>query len=184
MARKNAIVVMMVVVVACAAVYAGKHEGKAALPGLVKSAIKALYPAGEIKKTKIKEEYLKLYEVKLDANGTEVEITADADGTVAEVETKEKVDSLPAAVAHTVTAKGGKVIEAGKEVVHAQLKLVKLDAPVTKYEVKIEKDGKTIELQIAADGKILKEKTEKEKKEKKGKKGHCKDDDDKGENEK
>ena len=173
---------MMVVVVACAAVYAGKHEDKIKLPGLVKSAIKALYPAGEIKKAKMEKEYLKLYEVKLDANGTEVEITADADGTVAEVETKEKVDSLPAAVAHTVTAKGGKVIEAGKEVSYAQLKLVKLDAPVTKYEVKIEKDGKTIELQIAADGKILKEKTEKEKK---GKKGHCKDDDDdKGENEK
>jgi hypothetical protein len=184
MAKKNAIVVMMVVVVACAAVYAGKHEGKVKLPELVKSAIKALYPAGEIKKAKTEEKSLKLYEVKLDANGTEVEITADADGTVAEVETKEKVDSLPAAVAHTVTAQGGKVIKAGKEVSYAQLKLVKLDAPVTKYEVKIEKDGKTTELQIAADGKILKEKTEKEKKEKKGKKGHCKDDDDKEENEK
>ena len=179
MAKKNAIVVMMVVVVACAAVYAGKHEGKIKLPELVKSAIKALYPAGEIKKAKTEEKSLKLYEVKLDANGTEVEITADADGTVAEVETKEKVDSLPAAVARAATAKGGKVIEAGKEVSYAQLKLVKLDAPVTKYEVKIEKDGKTTELQIAADGKILKEK-----KEKKGKKGHCKDDDDKGENEK
>jgi hypothetical protein len=184
MVRKNVIVIMMVVVVACATVYAGKaekagkHEGKIELPKVVKSAIKGLYPAGIIKKTKTDKEYLKLYEVKLDANGVEVEIKAAADGTVAEVETKENVESLPAAVAHTATAKGGKVIEAGKKVIHSQLKLVKLDTPVTKYEVNIKKDVKITKLQIDADGKILKEKTEKGKKEKKGEKEHHKGNDD------
>ena len=145
--------------------YAGKHEGKIKLPKLVKAAIKALYPAGEIKEAKREIECLKLYKVKLDANGVEVEISADAEGTIVEVETKEKVESLPAAVAKTVTAQGGEVIKAEKEVIHAELKLVKLAAPVTKYGVKIKKGGKITELQIADDGKILKEEKKKEKKE-------------------
>jgi uncharacterized protein involved in high-affinity Fe2+ transport len=168
MVKKNVIVssvIVTAVLVACAAVYAEKHEGKIELPEAVKSAIKALYPAGEIEEAKMEKEGLKLYEVEVDANGVEAEITADAEGTIAEVTTKEKVESLPAAVAQTVTAQGGKVVEVGKEVTHARIKLVKLDAPVTKYEVKIEKDGKTTEIQIAADGKILKQENEKEKKE-------------------
>jgi len=168
MVRKNvivSIVIVMAVLVACAAVYAEKHKGEVVLPEVVKSAIKALYPAGEIEEAKIEKEGLKLYEVEVDANGVKAEITAGAEGTIAEVTTKEKIESLPAAVAQTVTAQGGKAIEAEKEVTYAQLKLVKLDVPVTKYEVKIEKDGKTIEIQIAADGKILKQGDEKEKKE-------------------
>ena len=168
MVRKNvivSIVIVMAVLVACAAVYAEKHKGEVVLPEAVKAAIKALYPAGEIEGAKIEKEGLKLYEVEVDANGVKAEITADAEGTIAEVTTKEKIESLPAAVAQTVTAQGGKAIEAEKEVIHAQLKLVKLDAPVTTYEVKIEKDGKTTEVEIAADGKILKQGDEKEKKE-------------------
>jgi hypothetical protein len=176
MARKNVIVISAVVIVAlfaCTAVYAEKHKGKIELPKLVKSAIKALYPAGEIKEAKGDIKCLKLYEVKVDANGVEVEISADAEGTIVEVETKEKVESLPTAVAKTVTAQGGKVIAAEKEVIHAELKLVKLATPVTKYEVKIEKGGKVTELQIADDGKILKEEKKKEKKECDKKKKKC-----------
>ena len=168
MTRKNVIVISAVVIVAlfaCTAVYAGKHKGKIELPKLVKAAIKALYPAGEIKEAKREIEYLKLYNVKLDANGVEVEISADAEGTIVEVETKEKVESFPAAVAKTVTAQGGEVIKAEKEVIHAELKLVKLEAPVTRYEVKIRKRGKIIKLQIADDGKILKQEKKEEKKE-------------------
>jgi hypothetical protein len=168
MARKNVIVISAVVIAAlfaCTAVYAEKQEGKIKLPKLVKSAIKALYPAGEIKEAKEEEECLNLYKVKLNANGVEVGILADAEGTIAEVETKEKVENLPAAVAKTVTAQGGKVVKAEKEVIHAELKLVKLASPVTKYEVKIEKKGKVTEFQIADDGKILKQENKEEKKE-------------------
>jgi len=181
MAKKNVIVssvIVMAVLAVCAAVYA-EQEGGVVLPEAVKAAIKALYPAGEIEEAKIEKEGLKLYEVEVDANGVEAEITADAEGTIAEVTTKEKIESLPAAVAQTVTAQGGKAIEAEKEVTYAQVKLVKLNAPVTKYEVKIEKDGKTAEIQIAADGKILKQGDEKEKKEcSKGKKDKEDDDED------
>jgi biopolymer transport protein ExbD len=162
---KKIVLIVVILAIVCATVYAKKHDGKIELPKAVKAAIKALYPAGNIEKTEMKKKSLELYEVKLDANGVITEIMTDADGTVAAVETKEKIGSLPPAVAKAAASKGGKVVEAEKKVVHAELKLVKLGAPVTKYEVKIEKDGKTIELKIAADGKILKE--EKEKKEKK-----------------
>jgi outer membrane protein assembly factor BamA len=165
MAKKNVIVssvIVLAVMAICAAVYA-EHEGGVVLPEAVKAAIKALYPAGEIEEAKMEKEGLKLYEVEVDANGVEAEITADAEGTIAEVTTKEKVESLPAAVAQTVAAQGGKAIEAEKEVTHAQAKLVKLDAPLTTYEVKIEKDGKTTEIEIAADGKILPTECPKEK---------------------
>ena len=168
MTRKNVIVIsaaVMAVLFACTAVYAEKHKGKIELPKLVKSAIKALYPAGEIKEAEKEKECLKLYKVKLDANGVEVEILADAEGTIAEVETKEKVENLPTAVAKTVAAHSGEVIKAEKEVIHAELKLVKLATPVTKYEVKIKKGGKITELQIADDGKILKQEKKEEKKE-------------------
>jgi len=53
--------------------------------------------------------------------------------------------------------------EVGKEVEYAQLKVVKLDAPVTSYEAEIIKDGKEVELEIAADGTIIKQETEKKK---------------------
>ena len=165
MVKKNVIVssvIVLAVLAVCAAVYA-EHEGGVVLPEAVKATIKALYPAGAIEEAKIEEKGLKLYEVEVDANGVEAEITADAEGTIAEVTTKEKVESLPAAVAQTVAAQGGKAIEAEKEVTHAQIKLVKLNAPVTTYEVKIEKDGKTTEIEIAADGKILPQECEKEK---------------------
>jgi biopolymer transport protein ExbD len=166
MARRNVIVssvIVMAVLAACAAVYAEKLEGKVELPEAVKSAIKALYPAGEIKEAKMEKEGLKLYEAKVDANGAKIEIKADAEGTIAKATTKEKVESLPAAVAQAVTAQGGKAIEAEKEVTYSQIKLVKLDAPVTTYEVKIEKDGKTTEIEISTDGKILPQECPKEK---------------------
>jgi biopolymer transport protein ExbD len=158
MAKRNVIVggvIVILVLAVCAAVYAEKEGCKAELPEAVKAAIKALYPAGEIEEAKIEKEGLKLYEVEVEENGAEVEVTADAEGTIAEVTTEEKVENLPPAVAQAAAAQGGKVINAEKEVTHAQVKLVKLDAPVTTYEVKIEKDGKTMEIEIAADGKIL-----------------------------
>ena len=166
MARRNVIVssvIVMLVLAVCAALYAGQ-EGGVVLPEAVKAAIKAIYPAGEIKEAKMEKEGLKLYEVEVDENGVKAEITADAEGTIAEVTTKEKVEGLPPAVAQAAAAQGGKVIEAEKEVTHAQIKLVKLDAPGKTYEVKIEKDGKTTEIEIGADGKILPQECEKEKK--------------------
>lgn len=164
---KKIVLAVVVLAVICAAVYAKKNDGKIELPKAVKAAIKALYPAGNIEKAGMKKICLEFYEVKVDANGVKTELMTDADGAIVAVETKEKIDGLPPAVAKAAASKGGKIVEAEKKIVHAELKLVKLNAPVTKYEVKIEKKGKTIELKIADDGKILKEEEEnKEKKEK------------------
>lgn len=158
---KKIVLAAAVLAVICAAVYAKKNDGKIELPKAVKAAIKALYPAGNIEKAGMKRICLEFYEVKVDANGVKTELMTDADGAIVAIETKEKIDGLPPAVAKAAASKGGKIIEAEKKIVHAKLKLVKLDAPVTKYEVKIEKKGKTIELKIADNGKILKEKEEK-----------------------
>ena len=164
MARKNAIMISAAVMAAfffCTAVYAEKQKGKIKLPEVVTAAIKAFCPAGEIKEAKKEKECLELYNVKLDVNGVEVKIEADAEGTIAEVETKEKVEDLPAAVAETAAAYGGEVIRAEKEIIYAEIKLVKLTASVTEYDIKIKKGDKVIELQIAGDGRILREKTKK-----------------------
>jgi hypothetical protein len=179
MVRKSWLVIgciTAVVAVACAVTYAEKSE-KCSLPAAVESAVKAMFPEAAIEKFKKEEAEIKTYEVEL----KDASMNVDADGTVVSVETVEKVDALPAAVADTIKAQNAKVVKVEKEVKHAEFKLVKLDTPVTAYEAKITKDGKEMELKIAADGKILKqEAAEKEEKEEKEKKcGKEKDEDDK-----
>ncbi|MBN1788789.1 MAG: hypothetical protein JW806_10420 [Sedimentisphaerales bacterium] len=157
MTKKRLIGVLLIIAIIACAGYAakGKKKGDKELPEVVKAAIKALFPAGEIKEFKKEEEHIKLYEVGVEANGVEMDIDVGCDGTVAEVETNQDVNSLPEAVAKTIADKGGEVLDVDKEVVYAELKLIKLDVPVTMYEVKIKKDGKVKELKIAEDGKIL-----------------------------
>jgi hypothetical protein len=156
MVRKSWIVIGCVSAVAamlCAATYAEKGEMKGSLPAAVQSAVKALFPSGTIEKSKMEEMEIKIYEVEL----KDASMNVGEDGTVASVETVEDVNALPAAVARTIKAQDAKMVKAEKEVKHAELKLVKLDAPVTTYEVKVTKDGKEMEIVIAADGKLLKQ---------------------------
>jgi hypothetical protein len=89
------------------------------------------------------------------------------DGTVATIETVEKENALPAAVAAVIKEQNGKVVKVEKEVKKAELKLVPLASPVTTYEATITKDGKETEIVISADGKILEKKAaEKDEKDK------------------
>ncbi len=164
MTKKKVISVLVIIAVIASGVYAGRDKCKKKLPKAVKAAVKALCPDGEIKEFKKEKKSLKVYEVEVDVNGVEIEIKVACDGTVVKVETEQDVNSLPAAVAKAVGKKGGEVVEADKKVVYAELKLVKLAAPVTTYEIKTKKDGKTTEMKIADDGKILKRKTKKCKK--------------------
>lgn len=183
MTKKNVIGIAVIMAVIACVVYAeeGKEKGKCCrkdLPDAVKAAIKALFPAGEIKEFKKEKESLKLCEVGIDVNGVKLDVDVACDGTVAEVETNQDINSLPAAVAKTAADKGGEIIDADKEVVYAELKLVKLDTPVTMYEIKIKKDGKIKELKIAPDGSILSEEKKECKEDKKAcdkeAKGTCK----------
>ncbi len=156
---KRLVVIVMILAVICAAVSA-KKEGKLELPKAVKDAIKAMWPKSEIKKAETEKKCIEFYEVEVDVNGMKTEIVTDADGIVLAVKTKEKANALPAAVAKTAS-KEGRIVEAEKKVVHAKYEVVKLDKPMIKYMVKVEKKNKTIELKIAEDGKILEEKKQK-----------------------
>ncbi|MFZ0033464.1 MAG: hypothetical protein WAK60_00570 [Sedimentisphaerales bacterium] len=182
MVRKNWIVIGLCItagVMLCAAAYAEKGEKECSLSAAVQAAVKALFPNAVIGKCKMEEE-MKMYEVKVKDGNKESEVKLAVDGTVAEVETVEDINALPAAVAKTLKAHDAKVSKAEKSVEQAQLKLVKLDVPITTYEAKINnKDGEKIEIKVAADGTIIKQEAEK----KECNKGKDKDDDDKDEHE-
>jgi hypothetical protein len=169
MIRKNWIVIGLCVAVAvmlCAVVYGEKGGEKCSLPAAVEAAVKALLPNGVITDSKKEEEEIKVYEVEVKVGDKESDVKVDKDGTVIEVESDDSLDTVPAAVAATIKAQNAEVKEVGKEVEYAQLKLVKLDAPITSYEAEIIKDGKKVEIEIAADGKIIKQEEKKCDKEK------------------
>jgi hypothetical protein len=189
MVRKNWILVgcvMAVAVLVCAVTYAEKSE-KCSLPTAVESAVKALFSKAVIESSKKEEASICAYEVELKDNGKPASVNVGENGMVIEVETTVDMSALPDAVKKTLKAQDVNVPTVDKAVTYAELKLVKLDAPVTTYEVKVTKDGKESEIKIAADGKILKqEAVEKVEKDEKGGKeekkcGKEKDEDDKDE---
>ena len=155
---KFVVMAVFVVVVVCMVTYAGKHDHKKlCLPAAVKAAIEALYPQAEIEEAEVEEEGVKVYEVELEQNGQEVELTVAPDGTLVEVETEMDLEGLPKLVAEAIAkaAKGATVKEVSNEVTYAVVKLVKLDEPETSYEAELSKDGAECEIEVAADGTIL-----------------------------
>ena len=165
MIKKNLVVIGLCVAVAamlCAAAFAEKGEKECSLSAAAQAAVKALFPNAVIEKCKMDEEEIKMCEVKV-KDGNEVsEVKLTDDGTVAEVETAETLDTVPAAVAQTLKSQGAEVSKVKKGVEYAQLKLVKLDTPITTYEAKIIKGDEKIEIKIAADGKIIKQEAKKD----------------------
>jgi len=152
---KFVVMAVFVVAVVCMVTYAD-HK-KLCLPAAVKAAIEALYPQAEIEEAEVEEEGLKVYEVELEQNGQEVELTVTPDGTLVEVETEMALEGLPELVAKAIAeaAEGATVKEVSKEVTYAVVKLVMLDEPETSYEVELSKDGAVCEIEVAADGTIL-----------------------------
>jgi hypothetical protein len=166
MVRKNWIVVVCCVAVAamlCAVAYAEKGEKECSLSAALQSAVKAIFPNGVIEKCKIEEASVKVTEATLKDNGKEAEVKLADDGMVVEVDATVDMNSLPAAVTQTIKAQNAEVKEIDKNIEYAQLKYVKLDTPKTYYEVDINKDGKKIEMEIAADGTILKQEVKEKK---------------------
>ncbi len=151
-------IAMVVSVIACVVTYAGKDEQKKChLPPAAKAALDALYPNAEIEEVEVEKEGLKVYEVELEQNGQEVEVTLAADGTLMEVETEMTVQDLPEPVAKAIekAAEGATIKEVEKEVTYAVVKLVKLDEPQTSYEAQLSREGAECEIKVAADGTIL-----------------------------
>lgn len=174
-------IAMVVCVIACVITYAGKDEQKkSCVPPEVKAALDALYPNAEIEEVEVEKEGLKVYEVELEQNDQEVEVTLAPDGTLVEVETVMTVQGLPEAVAKAIekAAEGATIKEVNKEVTYAVVKLVKLDQPQTSYEAELSKEGAKCEIEVAEDGSILEQSKWKKCDEHKGHEHKCKTSDD------
>jgi hypothetical protein len=178
MNRKTWIVICCVALAAmlCAVTYAEKCE-KGSVPAAIQAAIKALMPNASIETCAMEEEATPVCELKVKDGDKESDVKLAVDGTVMEVESFESIDALPEAVAKTFKAQDAKLSKVEKAVQYAQLKVVKLETPITTYEAKVTQKGKEVEIQVAADGTIiLKKDVEKEV----SAKGKDKDNDDKG----
>ena len=132
------------------------------LPPAAADALKAAFPQASIGKVALEEEDgMKLYEVELRHKGQDAEVAVSPDGVIVEVETKVSMADLPKAVADAIAkaAGGAKVEEIEREETRAVVragKLVKLAEPRVTYEAEFRKDGREVEIEVAADGTILK----------------------------
>jgi uncharacterized membrane protein YkoI len=168
MVKKNWIVIVCcvaLIAMVCAVSYAEKG-GKSSIPAVVEAAVKALVPNATIVKSKLGEEKVSAYEIDVNDGSRESEVTIAEDGTAIDAEYTEAMDTVPPAVAAAIKAQNAEVKEVVRVVEYAQIKVVKLATPVTSYEAEIVKDGRKMEVEFAADGKILKQEVMKDKKEK------------------
>lgn len=131
------------------------------LPPAAADAIKAAFPqARMVEFEQDSEGGLAAYEVELDQDGKEVEVTVSRDGVILEVETEIARSELPKAVADALAKAAGdaKVEEIVREETRAVVrdgKVVKLDEPTITYEAELRKDGQETEVEFAADGTVL-----------------------------
>ena len=149
------IIVVAVVLVVIAA-GAGRDED-VMLPDAVKTAISAAYPGAEIEESQLEEEGIKVYEVELEQDDREIELTISADGEVIEEEREVPLSEVPEAVRAAIAGacEGGEIEEVTEEVTYWVVTLEKLERPQRTYEVEAVRDGNEVEIEFAADGTIL-----------------------------
>lgn len=147
----------------CALTGGGKKakRKKVALPAAAADALKKAFPDALAGKAKLEDENgLKVYEVKLKPKAPKIKVEVTADGTIIEVESKIAAKDLPAAVVKAIekAVPGATIKKAEREEVRAVVKdgkFVKLGKPKVVYEVRVVKDGKKTEIEIAADGTVI-----------------------------
>ena len=151
-----ALVVVLVVFVSLN-VYAEKELKvcKMTLPEAVTAAIQSLYPQAEIQEVEKDQEGIMLYEIEVQQNGMELELSIAPDGIVVEEEQEIAVEDLPQAIQDAIAGKD--VEEAVKEVTYYVVTLTKLDTPETSYEVELKQNGRKSEIEFAPDGTVLKQ---------------------------
>ncbi len=123
-----------------------------------RAAIMAAFPAAIVKDVEAELELsLEIFEVELEQDGQKLEVEVTPDGIIVEVETSIESTQLPKAVAEAISeaAGGARILKLEKEEIRAVPKLVPLDEPRVIYEAKFVKDGKTYEIEIAADGTVI-----------------------------
>lgn len=90
------------------------------------------------------------YEVEYMENGREYEILYDSDGVILQIEETLDVKALPEPIAQAISKAYPKATIEDAE------KVMKSDGTVIVYEVEIKAEGKKLELELDANGKILK----------------------------
>ena len=158
--RAAGIVVLLIVL---AGVTAQAGKGKCGwLPDAVKAVINAEYPGAEIEEAEVEKECVKIYEVELEIGKQDVELEISADGKIVEKEIELSLSEVPAGVKAAIegACEGGEIEEVRKEVTYWVVTLKKLETPETTYEAEVVKDGKEMEIELAADGTVLKQEVE------------------------
>ena len=153
------VVLALVVLAAWQGAEAGRRPKEPALSEKAAAAIKKEFPDAEIAEVERERVGVMLYEVELEREGGEVEVTVTSDGQIVSIEREMDEDDLPEAVAKTLAEHAGdaKIEEVEAEEVRAELKFVPVAEPMIVYEVEFHHDGRGVELRIDANGKLLKE---------------------------
>lgn len=128
-----------------------KDDGKPQVPKVVIEALEKAYP--EAKDVEFEKEMLDgkvVYEAEFKLNNSEYEVLFDADGKMLQIEETLDVKALPEPLIQAISkAYPNATIEDAE-------KVTKPDETFSVYEVEIKNEGKKIELELDASGKILK----------------------------
>jgi len=132
------------------------------LPAGAKESLMKAFPGAEVRTVKREREAVMVYEAVLAVKGEAVEVSVAPDGTIVEVCRNMTAASLPKAVADTIAKESGGAAlkELEQSETRAMLKVVPLDKPVVLYEASFVKDGKTVEIKVDAEGKVVARETE------------------------
>jgi uncharacterized membrane protein YkoI len=152
--------------VAATAVCADEKDKKIPLdkvPQVIKDAINGRFPGADVSSVEKETEDGKVvYDVELKHKDRKYEMDILEDGTIIEIEKEVALKDVPEAVTKAVEAEHSKATI--KEVMEVNKVKDGKETP-DHYEITIEKDGKSREVNVSLEGKVLKkEKTEKEKK--------------------
>ncbi len=128
-----------------------KEISKHQVPKTILEAFEKAYP--NAKEVEFEKEIVNgktVYEVEYKENGSEYEILYDSDGVILQKEETIDVKTLPEPIVKAILkAHPGATIEEAE-------KVMKPDGTVISYEVEIKTEGKKLELELDAYGKILK----------------------------
>jgi len=153
------VLVLAVLGLVAAGYAAGKQKATkvVTLTPAAAAAVDKILPGAETRHVRLETEGVRVYEVTLVKDGADVEVEVAPDGTVMEVEKAVGQADLPAAVAAALAqvAGGAEIKELERTEIHAELKVVKLDKPAIVFEAEFAKDGKTVEVTIDENGKVV-----------------------------
>jgi uncharacterized membrane protein YkoI len=132
------------------------------LPAAVRDAINTHVPDAEIDKVEVAEEAgITLYDIEFKADRGEIEVTAD--GTIIDVVTIVTMEELPEAAAQAIqkATEGVTILRLERSEIFSEINMegetgtvVELDTHRFVYEAELEKDGRTGEIAVDADGNI------------------------------